>query len=386
MKPGVIGRYSIQDPYAVAVGNGLRKAEFGVISKVILLLTRVLVPVVSGDLLPDSKAASIVKCTVNELEPYRKYEISYVPTTRGWHKLHIRVNNEHVDGSPFNVIVTPPVEMLGSPVLIINGLSQPTCVKVNQQGEILVVEKGRQCVSVFSRDGVNVCSFGSPELLGPHILMVPCGIAITDGGNVLVVDSGNHHISEFTSEGKYIRSVGTYGSGALQFNEPVGIGIHPINKSIYVTESDRIQILSHDMESSISIIQSNSSDYGQLNKPLDVSFDGSGAVYIADSGNHRILVFRYYDGDESLKFFKALGSEKQLQWPSRVFVDSENRVCVTEEGNHCVSVFTYLGKFLKTFGKKGTALGEFDKPQGITVDTSGYIYVCDHMNNRLQVF
>ena len=59
---------------------------------------------------------------------------------------------------------------------------------------------------------------------------------------------------------------------------------------------------------------------------------------------------------------------------------------VTEQLNHCVSVFTCEGKFLTSFGTYGSEPGQFDCPRRIAaVDKNGDIYVCDVMNNRLQL-
>ena len=44
------------------------------------------------------------------------------------------------------------------------------------------------------------------------------------------------------------------------------------------------------------------------------------------------------------------------------------------------------GKFIKWWGGKGTAPGQFDTPHSITIDGKGRIYVADRANNRIQIF
>lgn len=44
------------------------------------------------------------------------------------------------------------------------------------------------------------------------------------------------------------------------------------------------------------------------------------------------------------------------------------------------------GKFIKWWGGKGTAPGQFDQPHSITSDAKGRIYVGDRSNNRIQIF
>ena len=48
--------------------------------------------------------------------------------------------------------------------------------------------------------------------------------------------------------------------------------------------------------------------------------------------------------------------------------------------------FNKDGRFIKTWGKKGTAPGEFDTPHSLAMDSRGRLFVADRANNRLQIF
>ena len=61
-------------------------------------------------------------------------------------------------------------------------------------------------------------------------------------------------------------------------------------------------------------------------------------------------------------------------------------VYVTDCGNNHVSVFTCEGKFLTSFGTKGSEPGQFNEPYGIAVDKNGVVYVTDSKNHRIQLF
>ena len=74
--------------------------------------------------------------------------------------------------------------------------------------------------------------------------------------------------------------------------------------------------------------------------------------------------------------------------PLGLALDSSNRVYVSEVDNTSrVSVFTSEGQFVTSFGGGcGTGQGQFSTPMGVVVDSSGVVYVCDGLNNRVQLF
>jgi DNA-binding beta-propeller fold protein YncE len=55
-------------------------------------------------------------------------------------------------------------------------------------------------------------------------------------------------------------------------------------------------------------------------------------------------------------------------------------------GNSRVVKFDKDGNWLKEWGKRGTAPGEFHTPHSIATDAKGNVYVGDRENNRIQVF
>ena len=55
-------------------------------------------------------------------------------------------------------------------------------------------------------------------------------------------------------------------------------------------------------------------------------------------------------------------------------------------GNSRVVKFSKTGKYLMTWGKKGTGPGEFNTPHVIQIDSKNRLYVSDRENNRIQIF
>ena len=325
-----------------------------------------------------------IKCSVKNIKD-RQFEMSYQASSRGRHQLHIKVEGEHIKGSPFSVTVKLPVQELGTPVRSINGVSRPYGMAINQQGQVVVVECASSCVSIFSSTGEKIRSFGSSGS-GHGQFNQPRGVAIDDDGNILVTDRDNHRIQKFLSDGRFVTAVGTEGNGQLQFSAPVGIKINPQTKRVYVVDNSnhRVQVLQLDL-TFFSSFGSHGNGPGQLASPHDVALDSTNNVYVTDYDNHRIQVFT-----ENGKFLKQIGrsgtGQVELSYPTAITIDSEDKIYVTENVNHRVSVFTSDGDYLTSFGSKGNGPQGFYCPRGIAMDKSGMVYVCDLNNNRVQIF
>lgn len=73
--------------------------------------------------------------------------------------------------------------------------------------------------------------------------------------------------------------------------------------------------------------------------------------------------------------------------PTDVAWDSAGNIFVSDAyTNARVVKLDKNGKFLKSWGSKGTGDGQFDMPNSIAVDARGNVYVADLGNKRIQVF
>lgn len=85
--------------------------------------------------------------------------------------------------------------------------------------------------------------------------------------------------------------------------------------------------------------------------------------------------------------FGAYGSDDgQLIGPRGITVDSSGNIYVVDRDNCRVQKFSASGDYLMQFGSNGTGNGKFNFPYGIAVDSSGNIYVSDFSNYTVQKF
>ena len=316
-------------------------------------------------------------CSVEKKGP-SQYEISYQPTTKGRHQLHIKAEGQPITGSPFSIAAKSSVERLGLPILTIEGLAHPWGVAVNQRGEVMVTEKTGCRVSVFSPNGEKVRSFGTPGSdLGQF--NHPFGVAVDHEGNILVADGWNNRIQKFTTKGRFLASV----SGPLR-GKPCGIAVNATNKKIYVTDRNNhhLQVLNSDLTFSNTFGKKGTGS-GQFNDPRCIACDSTGNVYVVDHDNNRIQVFTA-DGKFLRMFGKYGQREGELGLPCGIAIDTSDMVYVSEKGNQRVSVFTSEGRCVTSFGRR--VQGKLKRPFGLAVDNSGVVYVCDQSSCCVQMF
>ena len=74
--------------------------------------------------------------------------------------------------------------------------------------------------------------------------------------------------------------------------------------------------------------------------------------------------------------------------PTDVAWDSVGNIYVADGygANARIAKFDKNGKFIKSWGSKGSANGQFNSIRGIAVDSAGNVYVADAGNKRIQVF
>ena len=135
--------------------------------------------------------------------------------------------------------------------------------------------------------------------------------------------------------------------------------------------------------------------------PRGIAVGPDGYVYVVDTQN--ICIQKFTPDGQFVSFWGSWGSGKgQFQFfdpignyvdhhpdtieGGGIAVDQSGFVYVTDTANNRVQKFESDGTYVSGWGTYGTGNGQFKGPLGIEVDPSGYVYVVDTFNNRVQKF
>ena len=311
------------------------------------------------------------------------HQISYSPRDEGRCKVTVKVNGDHVRGSPFTVQVKPfPFRLVlsfGKEGSSVGMFQSPWGVAVNARDEIAVTDHCNHRVQIFNSDRNNLRSFGR-EGYNSGEFTFPTGIAFHNNGNIFVADYNNHRIQIFSGEGKYVGSFGGKGSHDSQLSNPCGLSVDSDGNIIVADSGNKlIKIFSPDGKFLMKI-----GGQGSFKFPIHcVQCDRY--LIVSDCNEHWIKVFDR-NGNFQYKFGKKGGGDGEFNCPHCLSVNKSGHLMVSDTRNHRIQVFELNGKFVGKFGTNGSELGEFDEPLSAAVFSNGRIAVSDLFNHRIQIF
>lgn len=165
--------------------------------------------------------------------------------------------------------------------------------------------------------------------LGPYVLYHPYAVAVDSLGYIYVTDTQHHRIVKYNKSGAPVKYWGSFGSGVGQFAYPSGIAV--------MSDTDT----------------------------------GATRIYVADTGNSRIVAF---NAAGSFEFqFGSLGSgDGQLDHPEGIAIVPPlpgfvRDLCVADTRNARVSCFHERGAWWRTFHCSDCPGSGFVKPVGIAI-------------------
>ncbi len=296
---------------------------------------------------------------------------------------------------------------------------EPEGIVVNSTGTLIYVADTWNHTIRQIASGVVTTLAGSPTNAGfangtggAALFNEPQGVALDVAGNIYVGDTGNQMIRMVTAAGVVTTvagSAGNYGSvdatgASAQFWGPQGIAVDSAT-NMYVADSFNNAIRKITSAGVVTTYAGTNAAAGgadgtgtaaRFTFPQGVAVDGSGNVYVADSGNGAIRkitsgVVTTLAGSASGNAVDATNNIARFYEPASAAIDNSGNTYVADTGNNTIRKITSAGvvtTFAGLAGSPGSADGtsaaRFNGPQGVAVDASGTVYVADTANHTIR--
>ena len=114
-----------------------------------------------------------------------------------------------------------------------------------------------------------------------------------------------------------------------------------------------------------------------FNRPCDVVTAPNGDIFVADGhgGNSNARIVKFSKDGKFIKTWGRKGSGPgEFDTPHTITIDSQGRIFVGDRGNNRVQIFDQDGKFLAEWK-------QFGRPSGVYIDRNDILYVADHQSD-----
>ena len=296
------------------------------------------------------------------------YLVSLTPQQLGEHKFYLTIKGQSIQSSPFKVVASRDYITIKNPAQTITGISNPWFIAFSNNADMFVTSCGNHCIYVYDSNGRQKTTIGSKGT-GPVQFTNPIGIAI-NGDIMYVVENGGHRIHKLTLGGNFLGTFGSKGSGKGQFCHPRDICIGPDGR-IYVADNynHRIQVF-HQDETFSHNIDSNVSGNKEFSYPVGLCFDHLDYLHVTCHHSNIVTVLT-----PEGQYIRQYG-QSYLNGPYGIAIDLAGNSLVVNYGGNSLSIFDPHCNYIHS-------IGGFKFPIGVAVASNGSVWVADTNNNRL---
>lgn len=198
--------------------------------------------------------------------------------------------------------------------------------------------------------------------------------------SVVAHPDGRLFISEIGEFGKkddgHISIINTDGSKtvlATGLNDPKGLDL--FNNELYVADIN--QVLKIDMDGKIEVLADSSDFPGKAEFLNDVEIDGSGNIYVSDSGTDTGQNAGIYRISAQGEISEVMNSQSGIKRPNGLLMDGIGSMLVADFGTGDLYRFDLASDKVKDLNSG------FGGADGLVRDTRGFLYVSDWNNGKV---
>lgn len=243
------------------------------------------------------------------------------------------------------------------------------------------------------------------------------GIAVDAQGNLYIADTSNHRVRKVDTHGIITTVAGNGSQGfsgdggpatAAQLSAPWSVAVDA-SGVLYIADSGNNRIRKVAVNGTISTFAGNAQGAfsgdgpaltSSLKTPRGVYLDGTGTLFIADTGNNRIrkigadgmLVTIAGNGQGGFAGDGGLALQAQLTNPWAITSDAAGNLYISDIADYRVRKITTDGKITTIAGNGGIGFSGDGGPAtqaqitpiSVAVSPGGTVYVADQTNGRLR--
>jgi sugar lactone lactonase YvrE len=240
-----------------------------------------------------------------------------------------------------------------------------------QRGALVMSNAAGTPVNEFSISGTGLGAAatvdpGTVTALGSGFT-APNAVATGPDGTVYVADKTANTITLFAAGS----STGTVlGTGTLTLSAPGGVAADSAG-NVYIADTGNSRIVEVPVINGALAPASSVAYTAGLKSPGGLAFGASGALYIADTGNKRLLAVSNLGG--TLNFAEPQAYGTGFTTPASVAVDLNGDVFVADTGNNVVYEFTApLGS-----AAQAAVITGLNAPTSVATDATGSVFIAD---------
>ncbi|MCA9957554.1 MAG: hypothetical protein KC443_00885, partial [Anaerolineales bacterium] len=223
--------------------------------------------------------------------------------------------------------------------------NEPWGIAVDEQF-VYVTDTWNHRLQKFTLNGELVGTFGQSGSVdgsdsGLGMFFGPRDVVLLPDNQLLVTDTGNHRMQILTRDGQFLRQVGSFGSQLGQLNEPVGLDVAP-DGSVFLADTWNGRIQQFD-STLFPIAEWPVSAWGgqSINNKPYLASDSLGRIYVTDPEGYRVLIFTA-NGDYLARFGKFGTDVNSLGLPNGIVIDAQNNIYIADSGNNRILKFTAI--------------------------------------------
>ena len=204
--------------------------------------------------------------------------------------------------------------------------------------------------------------FGGDHQAGTH------DIDFDSKGNAYVADTHNNRVLVYTVDGVSAELIGELSES---IRGPEGVLVHPDGR-VYVAGAWSNNV----------VVYKDGKIVGELNglsSPHDLAFDPTGDIWLADAGNHRLLLL-----SPELDVKKELsGDEFEFNGVRYLDLTPKGVIIAADKNNHAVKVISKDHRLIQVVGgTPGLGKNVFRTPEGVEV-RGNTVWISDSGNDRI---